>query len=63
MAVHLNLSNTLGENNEGKEAKIHSMPCLIKSNDEANVSKYFEPNITVLKDDSEYFKILNQVRL
>lgn len=63
MAVHLHIPNDLLNNSEEKEAKIHWMPCIIKANDEANVSKYFEPNITESSGGSEYSKIFNVVRL
>jgi len=33
--------------------RIHHMPCRIKHNGEANVEKYFEPNITTKKDQPE----------
>lgn len=51
MAIHLNLSNVSSKPEDKIDAKIHLMPCSIKTNDEANVSKFFEPNINVVRDD------------
>ena len=43
MAIHLNFNAKAAEAFAEKKPSVHYMPCLIKSDGPANVSKYFKP--------------------